>query len=549
MKKRVLRCCCAAAFLLLCVGTALFLQRFAKYESTTAYLEWSGQWLVTADGAAEPFSADGIPGLGEGEYYRFEATVPPDTANGDWLIFEVANLEIAVYLDGQEIYRSASLQSGSTANLGQVQLPLPGGGGTLVMELRPLGQAQGVFPPLARLTSDPMDQAGSIAYANYYSIPAGMTAAFFLLLCALFFLGLYNGVAVWRLLLLIFAAAGLTIAPLAVGFGFDFLPEALMNAVSWQWVQKLSSLAVLAYLLSSRDRLFWRRLGGVTLCSAAALLACYLVSRASGGFLAGYLYSEIRVLFSTGVYSGLLFWLTHWLVAVCALLSAMELARKLSATRAEARALAVKERVTAENYQSLLDKHRETAVLRHEWKNQLSALRLLAEGGDAAALKARLDELSGMLDRLDPRQYTEHRAINAILQNAAARAARQEVDFHCSALVPAGLKIDEADLCTLLINLLDNAIEAASRVPAPRRREVSCHIKYHQGYLAVSCVNSYLGPLRVDEAGRPLTDKSGPGEHGLGLMQMRAVAEKYHSRLNISSDDETFTAETALQVP
>ena len=132
------------------------------------------------------------------------------------------------------------------------------------------------------------------------------------------------------------------------------------------------------------------------------------------------------MLFSTGVYSGLLFWLTHWLVAVCALLSAMELARKLSATRAEARALAVKERVTAENYQSLLDKHRETAVLRHEWKNQLSALRLLAEGGDAAALKARLDELSGMLDRLAPRQYTEHRAINAILQNAAARAARRK---------------------------------------------------------------------------------------------------------------------------
>ena len=88
--------------------------------------------------------------------------------------------------------------------------------------------------------------------------------------------------------------------------------------------------------------------------------------------------------------------------------------------------------------------HQETAVLRHEWKNQLSALRLLAESGDAGALRARLDELSGMLDRLDPRQYTEHRAINAILQNAAAQAARQQVSFRCSALVPAGLKLDEA---------------------------------------------------------------------------------------------------------
>lgn len=243
------------------------------------------------------------------------------------------------------------------------------------------------------------------------------------------------------------------------------------------------------------------------------------------------------------------FWLTRWLVAACALLSAFELARRLSRAQAEARALAVKDRVMAENYRSLLEKHHDTAVMRHEWKNQLSALRLLAEGGDSAALEARLDELAGMLDRLDPQQYTEHRAINAILQNAAARAAEQGVEFRCSALVPAGLHIDEGDLCTLLINMLDNAVEAAARVPAPRRREVNCHIKYHQGHLAVSCVNSCNGPPHVDEAGRLLTEKPGPGEHGLGLVQMRAVAEKYHSRLNIRYDDETFTAETALQVP
>ena len=115
--------------------------------------------------------------------------------------------------------------------------------------------------------------------------------------------------------------------------------------------------------------------------------------------------------------------------------------------------------------------------------------------------------------------------------------------------MPAGLHIDEGDLCTLLINMLDNAVEAAARVPVPRRREVHCHIKYHQGHLAVSCVNSCNGPPHVDEAGRLLTEKPGPGEHGLGLVQMRAVAEKYHSRLNIRYDDETFTAETALQVP
>ena len=44
-------------------------------------------------------------------------------------------------------------------------------------------------------------------------------AAFFLLLCALFLLGLYNGVAAWRLLLLIFASAGLAVGPMTEGYG------------------------------------------------------------------------------------------------------------------------------------------------------------------------------------------------------------------------------------------------------------------------------------------------------------------------------------------
>lgn len=84
MKKRVLLCCCAAVFLLLCVAVVLFLQRFANSESPASYLEWSGMWLVSSDGEAEPFSADSIPAAGGGGYYRFgpSSRRTPPTANG-----------------------------------------------------------------------------------------------------------------------------------------------------------------------------------------------------------------------------------------------------------------------------------------------------------------------------------------------------------------------------------------------------------------------------------------------------------------------------------
>lgn len=76
------------------------------------------------------------------------------------------------------------------------------------------------------------------------SLPAGVMAAFFLLLCALFLLGLYNGVAAWLLLLLIFASAGLAVGPMTEGYGAYFLPETLWRILSDQWLQNLAALAV-----------------------------------------------------------------------------------------------------------------------------------------------------------------------------------------------------------------------------------------------------------------------------------------------------------------
>lgn len=118
------------------------------------------------------------------------------------------------------------------------------------------------------------------------------------------------------------------------------------------------------------------------------------------------------------------------------------------------------------------EKNTETLRLRHEWKNQLLSLRMLQEKGDQEGLSARLRELDDELDHLTPRLYTDHLAVNTILQKAAAQADRQGIAFVCQVQVPRELSVDEADLCTLLVNLLDNALEAAAQVQPPKRREV-----------------------------------------------------------------------------
>lgn len=240
------------------------------------------------------------------------------------------------------------------------------------------------------------------------------------------------------------------------------------------------------------------------------------------------------------------------LCAVAGVLSAAwvagEFVRGTLERRRREQALQMNHRLIQESYQAAEEKLRQNAAMRHEWKNQVAALHLFQQQGDLAGLGRYLEELDGRLDALAPRQYTGHFVINTILQNAAARADALGVDFRAAAPVPPELGIETGDLCGLLLNLLDNALEAASQVPAPGAREVECVIKVKQGYLAVKCENTYAAPLSLDERGQLLTTKADRDGHGFGMAKMQAVAEKYGSVLDVSFTDERFTVQTALKI-
>ena len=331
--------------------------------------------------------------------------------------------------------------------------------------------------------------------------------------------------------------------------GWYFLPEGALSAFSWPGLRWGVLLALAVFLAMRRGRAFWLSLGKVTAWSTGLLLCAYLISHVRGGYLSFYLELELSTLFQYGFSSGLAYWFTLWLVTVCTCLSALSLVRSIYAAKASVQALQVKNELIMENYQTLLEKNEETLRLRHEWKNQLLSLHLLQEKGDLDGLSARLNELDDELDRLTPRLYTDHLAVNTILQKAAAQADRQGIAFSCQVQVPRELSIDEADLCTLLVNLLDNALEAAAQVQPPKRREVLCRIKLSQGFLAICCENTYNGVVRLDQSGHPVTTKANAEGHSFGLVQMRAVAEKYNSVLDISYDQDRFTVQTALALP
>ena len=132
-----------------------------------------------------------------------------------------------------------------------------------------------MVPPLLRLALDPTDQAGAIAYANHYGIPAGLLGLALVLMCGLFLLGLVHGKRNLRLLLPILAAAVLLLHNLCVGFGGDFLPQWVVLCFGAHWVTFVAPVALLLYLVLHRERAFWKDLALMTFWSALALAGCY----------------------------------------------------------------------------------------------------------------------------------------------------------------------------------------------------------------------------------------------------------------------------------
>lgn len=548
--KRTLQFCLATAFLFVCVGLLAFLHQFTVLEGNWTYLEWEQSSVVSADGTQRPFDPmAGEPALTEGDYFRFTLSLPQRSEMGSFLVFEITDAQTNIFLDGENIYAAASLAQENTANLGQVQLPLPAGDGEeLIMEVRPLSAPIGLFPPLLRMTADPTDAKGNIAYGNYYSFPAGAMALALALIWGLFLFGILNHKADWRLLLLMLTSIGLTIHPITVGYGWYFLTEPWLSIFCWRGIPILSALALAVYLLLPRDKAFRKALLRLTIWSLSVLTGCWTVSAMRQGYLFRYLKDQWAALLQTGYYDGLLYWLTAWLMLACALLSIWDMVCSVIRVQTEARTLKLKNEMAMESYRILEEKMREGAAVRHEFAHHLTALNAMYEGRNFDGIGRLLTELKGQNRQTAQVQFTQHFAINAMLQIAAERAEKAGIRFEVSAMLPPKLSIPEENLCTLFMNLLDNALEAAGQAEEGNR---FIHLRTYirSGFLAVLCENGYNGCLSTDQNGRLRSTKPESEAHGFGLALMETIAQKYKSILDVSYTETVFTIQTALKLP
>lgn len=176
---------------------------------------------------------------------------------------------------------------------------------------------------------------------------------------------------------------------------------------------------------------------------------------------------------------------------------------------------------------------------RHDYRHHIQTMKVHAANGELEEIIKYLDMLDEDLTNVETVIRTGNRMSDAILNSKLSLAARQEIKVKAEAKIPVSLTVSELDLCIIIGNLLDNAIEACMELP-PDSRLIRIYMEMKGNYLYLSLINTAGGKKK-----RSFHTTKGEG-HGLGLVRVDEIVKKYGGYIKRASEDEAFSTEVLL---
>lgn len=183
-------------------------------------------------------------------------------------------------------------------------------------------------------------------------------------------------------------------------------------------------------------------------------------------------------------------------------------------------------------------------VLSHDLKHSLTQWRLLVEEkGDANALHGILEYEEQLSSTLLINVQNE--SANAIINQKYLEAQQFKTEFLVDGVFYNDMIISKLDVCSLIGNLLDNAIEAAGKVESEDLRRVKLYIKRKSNILILVVENSYaIEPIL--ENGIFVTSKKDKDHHAIGMRSIHYIAEKYNGTVNNIFENNWFKSTVML---
>lgn len=196
----------------------------------------------------------------------------------------------------------------------------------------------------------------------------------------------------------------------------------------------------------------------------------------------------------------------------------------------------------AENIKS---QHEEIRRIHHDMKQSYQVIQRLVVENKFDELAEYLPQVCNQINKISSAVDTNHSIINAILNTKLSFAKSQGIETLCSSIKQIHTeKIEEIDLCHLIGNMMDNAIEASLKISSEKTKYLEVSITERNAMILITVRNSYEDVL-IDEGLN--TSKDNKANHGFGIKTIRKIAKKYQGNADFYTEGDLFCCSVMLQ--
>ncbi len=182
---------------------------------------------------------------------------------------------------------------------------------------------------------------------------------------------------------------------------------------------------------------------------------------------------------------------------------------------------------------------------RHDYRNHMIVVNALLENGSTDRAREYINamnaDISGTLNKIS----TGNIVADALINNKSVIAAQSDNKVSFSGQIPKD-GIEDRDLCAILGNILDNAIEAVGKLPGNSTVTVEAAVRNNNFILSVS--NPVAEDVKIGKNNTLKTTKQNKTDHGIGTKNIMKALNKYKGSVVYDCKNKVFTADIRLSL-
>jgi two-component system, LytTR family, sensor histidine kinase AgrC len=180
----------------------------------------------------------------------------------------------------------------------------------------------------------------------------------------------------------------------------------------------------------------------------------------------------------------------------------------------------------------------------HDIKNFIAGISSYIDNQKTDMAKEKIEEFYGKIPSIKKIE-TGNDAVNALVQSKLKDINDEIPDNMISVLIPDELKIDDIDICILIGNALDNAIEACKKLADKKSRMLEMKMFPANGQLSMLFVNA-KEKTPAKTTGIFKTTKADSFMHGFGIENMKNICRKYDGTISFEQTEDRFMVSILL---